>query len=84
MEELVKTGRKSPPALPTIQEDIDEVTDVKCGKLATVAPTHTYTLPRTTSSNPPPLLPLIPALFWGRKKIWNSVLGYTVQSKTLI
>ena len=84
VEELVMKGRNSPRALPTIQEDIGEVTDVECGKPAPVVPTHTYTLPRTTSSNSPPLLLLIQALSWGRKKLWNSVLGYTVPYKILI
>ena len=58
MEEFTRTGRKSPILL-TIQEEKDEVTDVECEKLATVAPT--YTLPQTTTSNLPPLLPT-PAL----------------------
>ena len=54
VEEFTRTGRKSP-ILPTIQEEKDEVTDVECEKRATVAPTHT--LPWTTTTNPPPLLP---------------------------
>ena len=74
------------PTLPTIQEEKDEVTDVECGKLATVAPTHTYTLPRTTSSNPPPPSSL-PWHYYGGGRRYGTVqytLGYTAQSKTLI
>ena len=51
-----KTGRKSP-SLPTIQEE-KEVTYVECEKRAKGAPT--YTIPQTTNTSPPPLLPTPP------------------------
>ena len=49
-------GRKSP-SLPTILE-VDEVTYQECGKNSKGAPT--YTIPRTTTTSPPPLLPTPP------------------------
>ena len=55
-EKMVGPGKKSPP-LPMILE-VDEVTHLDCGKNTKGAPTHT--IPRTTTTSPPPLLPTPP------------------------